>query len=128
MAGSTSTQKLIDTALIIESKGAHEHTIIWLHGFGDSAQGCQSLFTQIQPPNTRIVLPNAPKQWQTIRGRQHHVQTWYPDGEITVEKGSEVIESINELIDEELKLVNDASHIIIGGFRYVSSFHDTRNA
>ena len=118
MAASSSIKKLIDTAYIIESRGAHRHSVIWLHGFGDSSDGYKDIFTQIQPPYTRIVLPNAPKQWRTIEGRRYHVQSWFGDEDTATEKGVPIIESIKELIEEELKLVEDASHIIIGGFRY----------
>ncbi len=119
MAASSSVKKLIDTAYIIEAKGTHCHSIIWLHGFGDSSDGYKDLFTQMQPPNTRIVLPNAPKRWVTIQGRPYYVQSWYEHDEVSVEKGLQVLESVKELIDDELKLVDDASHIIIGGFRYL---------
>jgi predicted esterase len=119
MAASSSIKKLIGTAYIIESKGTHRHSIIWLHGFGDSSDGYKDIFTQMQPPNTRIILPNAPKRWQTIQGRRYNVQSWYEDKE---SEGSQITESIKELIDDELKLVEDGSHIIIGGFRYLFSF------
>jgi hypothetical protein len=46
------------------------------------------------------------------------MQSWYEDEE----SGSQITESIKELIDDELKLVEDASHIIIGGFRYLFIF------
>ncbi|UJR13891.1 hypothetical protein I4U23_000898 [Adineta vaga] len=116
MAASSSVRKLIDTAHIIESVGPHLHSIIWLHGFGDSSDGCKDLFAQIQPPNTRIILPNAPKRWHTIQGQQHFIQSWYGEEAAAVEQGLPVIESVNELIDGEVSLVKDASHIILGGF------------
>ncbi|CAF3612016.1 unnamed protein product, partial [Rotaria sp. Silwood2] len=116
MATSSSVTKFIDTAHIIESKGTHRYSIIWLHGFGDSADGYKDLFTQIQPPNTRIVLPNAPKRWVTVDGRRYQLRSWYEDDDTAIEAGLQVIESVKKLIDEELKLVDDASHIIIGGF------------
>ncbi|CAF1007358.1 unnamed protein product [Rotaria sp. Silwood1] len=116
MATSSSIQKLIDTAHIIESKGTHRHSIIWFHGFGDSSDGYKDLFTQIQPLNTRVVLPNAPKRWVTIEGRRYQLRSWYEHDDTVINAGLQVIESVKELIDEELKLVNDASHIIIGGF------------
>ncbi len=123
MAASCSVKKLIDTAYIIESNGTHRHSIIWLHGFGDSAEGCKGLFIQMQPPNTRIVLPNAPKQWMTIEGRRYHVQSWFENDETAIKNHLQVLESVKELVDDELKLVDNASHIIIGGFRYFSFFH-----
>ena len=77
MATSSSMKKLIDTAYIIESKGTHQHSIIWLHGFGDSSDGCKDLFTSMPLSNTKIVLPNAPKRSVMIEGRQYNVQSWY---------------------------------------------------
>jgi len=120
MAASSSVKKLIDTAFIIEAKGTHCHSIVWLHGFGDSSDGYKDLFTQMQPPNTRIILPNAPKRCLTIHGRQHHLQSWYEHDETPTENNLQVLESVKELIDDELKFVDNASHIIIGGFRYLS--------
>ena len=122
MATSSSTRKLIDNARIIESKGPHRHSIIWFHGFGDSADGAKGLFTSIPLPNTRIILPNAPKLWVTIQGRRYHVQSWYEHDEKEIKNHLEILDSIKELIDDELKLVENASQIIIGGFRYCSSF------
>jgi phospholipase/carboxylesterase len=119
MAASSSVKKLIDTAYIIEAKDTHRHSIIWFHGFGDSSDGYKDLFTQIQVPNTRVILPNAPKRWVTIEGRQYHIQSWYERDEKNPEQDLQVLESIKELIDDELKLVDNASHIIIGGFRYL---------
>lgn len=117
MAAASSTKKFVDGVHIIESKGKHLHSFIWFHGFGDSADGCKSLFTEIQPPNTRIVLPNAPKKMVTIEGRKYNVRSWYEHEENDEEKGLQVVKAAQELIDEELKLVEDASHIILGGFR-----------
>jgi predicted esterase len=119
MAMSSSVKKLIDTAYIIESKGSHHHSIIWLHGFGDSSDGYKDLFTQMQLPNTRIILPNAPKRRLIIQGQQYHLQSWYEQDEKAIENRLEVLESIKELINNELKLVDNASQIIIGGFRYL---------
>lgn len=113
-----SMKNLLSTAYIIDAKGPHQHSLIWLHGFGDSSDGYKEIFAQIQPPNTRIVLPNAPKRWHTIQGRPHFLQSWYGEEVLAIEYGLPVIEAINELIEEELKLVKDASHIILGGFRY----------
>ncbi|CAF3557198.1 unnamed protein product [Rotaria socialis] len=113
---SSSVTKLIDTAHIIESKGMHRYSIIWFHGFGDSSDGYKDLFTQIQPPNTRIVLPNASKQLATIEGRQHYLRSWYEHDETSIEKGLQVIESAKELIEQEIQLIDDALLIIIGGF------------
>ena len=44
-----------------------------------------------------------------------------------VQNRLEVLESVKELIDNELKLVENASHIIIGGFRYFSSCSYSKN-
>ncbi|CAF1289380.1 unnamed protein product [Adineta steineri] len=116
MAVAASMKNLIDTAHIIESKGTHKYSIIWFHGIGNSSDTYKDIFTQIQPPNTRIVLPNAPQQWITIQDRQHYLRSWYEAEGTDIPKIFQLNEAINELIDGELKLVKDASHIIIGGF------------
>ena len=50
------------------------------------------------------------------------LQSWFEHDENALEKYLPVLESVKELVDNELKLVDNASHIIIGGFRYFSSF------
>ncbi len=51
---------------------AHTHTLIWLHGLGDSAQGFVGLFLtpQVTPVSstTKVVLPTAPTRPVSLNG------------------------------------------------------------
>ena len=51
----------------ITPKGAHETTLIFLHGLGDSSEGFYDLFAgwsqhKLTPPTCKIILPTAPKK------------------------------------------------------------------
>jgi predicted esterase len=51
----------------LNPKGAHETTLIFLHGLGDSSEGFYDLFAgwsqhKLTPQTCRIVLPTAPKK------------------------------------------------------------------
>ncbi|CAF1069478.1 unnamed protein product [Adineta steineri] len=112
----SSTKKLIENAQIIPSKGVHRYTIIWIYGLGGNADGYTEVFIKMQPPNTRIILPKATKRWVTILGRQYYLESWWERDDACVEEGTIIMEKLKELIDDEIKLVKNASNIIIGGF------------
>ena len=49
----------------IEPTGAHTHTLIFLHGLGDSGDGIGDLFkphSLVHIDNLKVVLPTAPKR------------------------------------------------------------------
>lgn len=61
---------------VIEPIGTHKSTLIWMHGLGDSSKGFLSMFRNMAPKNTKIVLPNAPKRSITVsNGRV--MRAWY---------------------------------------------------
>ena len=51
--------------IYIQPKSEHTHTLIFLHGLGDSAEGFEPVFEEGGPlnfPNLKVVLPTAPKK------------------------------------------------------------------
>ncbi len=57
--------KTLKNNIIIQPKSEHTHTLIFLHGLGDSAEGFKSVFEEGGPlnfPNLKVVLPTAPKK------------------------------------------------------------------
>ena len=55
--------------IYIQPLSKHTHTLIFLHGLGDSAEGFRSVFEEGGPlnfPNLKVVLPTAPKQGVTM--------------------------------------------------------------
>mmetsp|Transcript_50706 Transcript_50706/g.99332 ORF Transcript_50706/g.99332 Transcript_50706/m.99332 type:complete len:292 (-) Transcript_50706:206-1081(-) len=117
------------TAEVIPPVGDHKHTIVWLHGLGDSSAGFRDLFQHRAwgVPNTKIVLANAPKIPVTINGnmvmpawydiysmdRQNHMFGKNAEDEKTIEANSK---QISLLLEEETKLVASSKHIMVGGF------------
>lgn len=53
-----------DKYIILHPKGAHSHTLIWLHGLGDSAEGFADTFLDrrfnLVPETCKVILPTAP--------------------------------------------------------------------
>ena len=55
-----------DNFVYLEAKKGvqHTHTLIFLHGLGDTAKNFSHLFGKrgiVKPPGMKIILPNAPK-------------------------------------------------------------------
>ena len=58
----------------------HKHTLIWLHGLGDSADGFKGIFGHpaktMVPPTCKVVLPTAPIRPVTINNGME-MTSWY---------------------------------------------------
>ncbi|CAG9317804.1 unnamed protein product [Blepharisma stoltei] len=95
----------------------HAHTLVWLHGLGDSADGFLDLFQGFELlPNAKIVLLTAPVRPVTLNfGMQ--MTSWFDIVDISSRAlNNEAIESaklITSTIEEESKT---CSSIILGGF------------
>ena len=95
----------------------HRHTIIWLHGLGDSAEGFLPIFEERDIlPDCKVVLLTAPKQPVTLNGG-YVMNSWYDIeriGRNTVHPQATVsAQRISKVIDEERKLTEN---VILGGF------------
>lgn len=52
---------LVDTAHVIPSKGEQKRTMIFMHGLGDCGESFIDVMDVFDLPNTKCILPNAPK-------------------------------------------------------------------
>lgn len=126
MSGAFATP-LLDRAAVLPPRGEHRHTLIFMHGLGDSSAGFASLFQSLPLPHTRVVLPNAPVQPVSVNGGAR-MPSWYDI--YTLGSARTAIDhredepgimaaraSVQALVDEEVaRLGGDASQLVIGGF------------
>ena len=94
----------------------HRHTIIWLHGLGDSAYGFLPIFEELDIlPDCKIVLLTAPKQPVTVN-RGAVMNSWYDiesfDKNTLHPQAIESAQRISRVIEEERKYTEN---IILGG-------------
>lgn len=80
---STASASVGNTALriqCIDPLKTHRHTVIFMHGLGDSSLGFASMFAgefmSDAMPHTRFVLPNAPVRPVTVNGGER-MPAWY---------------------------------------------------
>jgi len=121
----TSCGSLLESSKILKTTN-HKKTIIWLHGLGDSSDGFQGLFEQLQPqlPGTKVILPNAPSIPVTLNGGMM-MRAWYDiltlerTDDMSHEEDTRGIEEsdllLKELLDKETKEIG-SENIVIGGF------------
>ena len=56
----------------------HTHSLVWLHGLGDSAYGFLDVFDEhkIAPATCKVILPTAPERAVTLNGGMK-MTSWY---------------------------------------------------
>ena len=64
--------------IYMDPKGAHENTIIMLHGYQENSTMFYNNFTEslMAPASTRIILPQAPLRWNSIWGGSYSRSWW----------------------------------------------------
>jgi predicted esterase len=70
MEGDYTVEKLGDH-IYLNPPGDHTHTLIWLHGLGDTAMGFIDVFTSAMSPvpkTTKVILLTAKNRPVTING------------------------------------------------------------
>ncbi|XP_065179583.1 acyl-protein thioesterase 1-like [Sycon ciliatum] len=106
--------------VIVEPKGKHSATLIFLHGLGDTGHGWSESFRTIQPDYLRIVCPNAPTQSVTLNMGMS-MPSWFDifglgaNAKQDEEGIKKAAGDLKALIEEEEKRV-PAERIVIGGF------------
>lgn len=120
-------EKLKETNdIIVTPLAEHKHTLVWMHGLGDSAEGFLEFFYNPEPmlpnKNTKVVLLNAPCVPVTCNGGMK-MNSWYdiltfkPKILVNEESIKENTERIIKRIEEEAKALNgDYSKVFVGGF------------
>eukprot|EP01095_Lingulamoeba_sp_RSL-Kostka_P005078 TRINITY_DN1643_c0_g1_i1.p1 TRINITY_DN1643_c0_g1~~TRINITY_DN1643_c0_g1_i1.p1 ORF type:complete len:244 (+),score=62.26 TRINITY_DN1643_c0_g1_i1:147-878(+) len=114
------------TTYIVEPKGEHTHSIVFLHGLGDTGSGWRDIFQQVQSvyfPFCKVILPTAPIQPITINFGQS-CNAWYDITSLSSRDNLDDKEGIDNSksilyshIEKELNVNNIPSeNIIVGGF------------
>lgn len=102
-------------------KGKHTATVIFLHGLGDTGHGWLAALEEISQPFVKYMCPNAPTAAVTLNGGMR-MPSWFDikslsfdekEDEEGVKRSSE---SLNSMIEEEIKLGISSERIVIGGF------------
>ena len=116
--------------IYLTPKAKHTHTLIFMHGLGDSAQGFYDFFTETSSPapaTMKIVLPTAPIRPVTINAGMK-MASWFDfksfsvteanfNNVIGVNQADESTERIKKIINEEIAVLGgDSKKIFVGGF------------
>ena len=113
--------------IIVPPKGSVKptHSLIWLHGLGDSAQGFAGMFQQTSPvsPTTKVILLTAPNSPVTINGGAQ-MNSWFDIMDFSWAPQSYSVQDVHnsskkvlEVIEAEIQAhEGDASKVFIGGF------------
>jgi len=108
------------------AEGSHDHTLIWLHGVGDTAAGYIAFFYSLDspvPPRWKVRAPTADLiALKAFGGQKTH--SWFDVYEFTGKDGSHsktdmdsTADRIEKMIEEEAALLGgDYSKIFLGGF------------
>ncbi|KAL4486806.1 hypothetical protein ABPG72_006638 [Tetrahymena utriculariae] len=111
-------------------KGQHTHTLVWMHGLGDSAEGYLDFFGESSSPtpdNMKVVLLTAPARkvtinmgmqmpsWFDFKAFQFNEQTFHQA--IGVDEANQSAQRIHQVLNEEIaKLKGDSKKVFLGGF------------
>uniref|UniRef100_A0A1B0A8C2 palmitoyl-protein hydrolase n=1 Tax=Glossina pallidipes TaxID=7398 RepID=A0A1B0A8C2_GLOPL len=111
----------VEHEIEIEPISNHTSTLIFLHGLGDSGHGWSSALERIQPPNMKIVCPNAPSQPVALNGG-FRMPSWFDLKRLDMsgtedEKSLKVAaKTIHALICKENEKGIPTTRIVLGGF------------
>ncbi len=108
--------------LIIEPNSEVRSAIIWLHGLGADAYDFEGIvpYLPVEEYGIRMIFPNAPIRPVTI-SNGFLMRAWYDISDSTLKNTdkegiTQSMETINELLEEQIKLGVPANKIIIAGF------------
>jgi len=119
-----------DADIYLTPKSKHTHTLIFMHGLGDSADGFYDFFTEKNSPapaTMKIVLLTAPIRAVTINAGMK-MTSWFDfknfsvtennfNKVIGVDQANESTERIKKVINEEIAVLGgDSKKIFVGGF------------
>ena len=126
----TITKRGVQDLILTPASAEHTHTLIWMHGLGDSAMGFLDIFdSEISPvpPSTKVVLPTAPLRPVTLNGGMA-MNAWFDILTLDTSLGAETkryneehieesSKSIQAMVTEEQEILgNDANKVFLGGF------------
>jgi phospholipase/carboxylesterase len=111
-------------AVIIEPRGRHQASVIWLHGLGASGHDFEPIVPELHLPDesgVRFIFPHAPIRAVTINGGMQ-MRAWYDVRHMDLrlqEDSKSIIDSavlINNYVDNEITSGIPANKIVIAGF------------
>ncbi|KAK6941616.1 Phospholipase/carboxylesterase/thioesterase [Dillenia turbinata] len=78
---------------VVQPKGRHQATIVWLHGLGDDGESWSQLLETVPLPNIKWICPTAPTRPMTIFGGFPST-AWFDVGHLS-EDGDDDIEGMD---------------------------------
>ncbi|MBF7073519.1 dienelactone hydrolase family protein [Glaciecola sp. MH2013] len=117
------TDTLLDS-VVVEAKGEHKATIIWLHGLGDSGNGFAPIAPELKLDDSlgvKFVFPHAPIRPVTINNGME-MRAWYDIKSMDMESRADlegVLESssqVEALIKAEIAAGIPSNKIMLVGF------------
>ena len=110
--------------VVIESKPAPRHAVIWMHGLGADAHDFEPIVPELLRanwPGVRFVFPNAPMRPVTVNGG-YVMRAWYDiaGNDIAARQDEPGLKAsrtaIEALIGAQVKLGVESEHIYLAGF------------
>jgi phospholipase/carboxylesterase len=111
-------------ALVIEPKGIHQATVIWLHGLGADGYDFEPIATELDLPRelgVRFVLPHAPRRPVTINGG-YVMRAWYDIAYTDLGKTPDLAgirasaAAVMDWVEREIAGGIEPERIVLGGF------------
>jgi len=112
----------MSAAHVVQPKGAHKATVIFLHGLGDTGHGWSSMMSEdLSMDHVKFICPNAPTMPVTLNMGMR-MPAWYDIRSLSFdceEDGPGIkksVEYVHKLIAEEEKAGIPSDKIVVGGF------------
>ncbi|KAG6334862.1 hypothetical protein ID866_4222 [Astraeus odoratus] len=110
--------------LIVLPTARHTASVIFIHGLGDSGQGCRPVVDELSKdlPHVKWILPHAPCGQVTAHNK-NSMPRWFDILSFTFENATEdrvgmlkAARAIDELIQKEVDAGIPSGRVVIGGF------------
>lgn len=110
--------------VVLEPKGAHRATVIWLHGLGADGYDFVPIVRELNLPQelgVRFVFPHAPQRRVTVNGG-FRMRAWYdvryPDLSVAVDEAGvwESVEAVLALAEQEQAQLGGWDKVMLAGF------------
>ncbi|KAJ3033729.1 hypothetical protein HDV00_005879 [Rhizophlyctis rosea] len=110
-------------SVVVPAASQHTATLIFLHGLGDSGHGWAPVGKMLQPqlPHVKFIFPHAPSNPVTLNGGMampswHDIYVLAPGGPEDTKGLKSSVESVWQLIRDEIDSGTPANRIALGGF------------
>lgn len=107
--------------ILLPKSEVYSKVVFWFHGLGDTADGWASLMPMLAVPDTKFILPTAPRRSITLNGGMG-MNGWSdiigldadsPEDRVGFDESAARVKA---LIDQELAKGISSNKILIGGF------------